>query len=258
MKSLTAISTCVSSGSCACSCGTRPPPSARPNQQEEHDRRRTPRTAAPGRAWRSASSAQLLAVLGVVGQALQHRVEVPGLLAGRDRGAVDLGERTAGIPRGRRPAYGLPSPSSARPAACCARAASRSAARPRAAPLPAAGRTSTSVASWRVTSARSAAPSRAGTKLNGRRRARALLRGRPPDRDRQQSLLAQQLAHLPGRVALDDALALAARGIHRGVFEGAHGSVLARDPQDFLDGRDAREHLGAAIVADARACSVRA
>ena len=40
------------------------------------------------------------------------------------------------------------------------------------------------------------------------------------DRDRQQLLLAQQLADLARAVAFEDALALAAAGIERGVFEG--------------------------------------
>src|SRR5690606_27942834 len=40
--------------------------------------------------------------------------------------------------------------------------------------------------------------------------------------DRHQPLFAQLVAHLAGRVALDDAAALLAGGIQRGVFEGTH------------------------------------
>ena len=43
------------------------------------------------------------------------------------------------------------------------------------------------------------------------------------DGDRQQLLLAQQLAHVLDGVAFDDAVLFAARGVESGVFESAHG-----------------------------------
>jgi hypothetical protein len=65
------------------------------------------------------------------------------------------------------------------------------------------------VASWRVKRARSALPG-------------GLLLGDLGDRDRQQLLLAQQLADVPRGIAFEDPLALLAGGIERYVFERAH------------------------------------
>ncbi len=62
------------------------------HQQEEHDRDAHHEQHHRVEHGAQRAAAQLLAVLGVVGQPLEHRVEVARLLAGRDGGAVELGE----------------------------------------------------------------------------------------------------------------------------------------------------------------------
>ena len=86
------------------------------------------------------AAAQLLAALGVVGEAFQHGVQVARLLAGRDRRAIQLGEHGREIRQavGERVAFHHLG-AHAHDDAADARA-SRSAPRPRAALHPAAGR----------------------------------------------------------------------------------------------------------------------
>ena len=92
----------------------------------------------------------------------------------------------------------------------------------------------TSVASWRVTSDRSAG--RHGPAQREGLLARGFLLGDFRHRERQELALAQQLADLARRVALDDAAGFAPAGIDRRVFECAHRRTCALRPWDALVG----------------------
>src|SRR5690606_21436454 len=97
-----------------------------------------------------------------------------------------------------------------------------------------------------------------------RRAARlALLRLDLGHLDRQELALAQELADVPGGVALEHAFVLLAVRIDRDVLVSAHRrrlgerSIRARDAQDFLERRRPREHLANAVLANARPARAR-
>ena len=165
--------------------------------------------------------ARHLAVLGVVGQALEHAVEAAGALAGGHRGAVDLREHLAGIP---------PKPSaSVWPSMTLRAHAEHDALHARLLGLLGHGeqrfferqagldQRGELAREQRQVGGGDAAP---------QREAAVALRFAVfdlGDGDRQQLPLAQQLAHVLDGVAFDDAVLFAARGVESGVFEGAHG-----------------------------------